>query len=226
MTRYLAWYRQGRWSATGECFGIGGTTRTALEAFERTGEPYSGPTDPRSAGNGSLMRLAPVVLYAHPDAELVARLAAESSRTTHGAPEAVECCRLYGVLLTRALGGAERSSLARVADWRGDEPAVAAIAAGAQLQRPESQIVGSGYCVRSLEAALWCFHRTDSFEAAVLAAANLGDDADTTAAITGQLAGAHYGVQAIPARWLERLHLADAIRALAERLYALRFPGG
>jgi ADP-ribosyl-[dinitrogen reductase] hydrolase len=222
MTRYLKWYRSGYWSATGECFDVGDTTSAALQAFELSGEPYSGPTHARSAGNGSLMRLVPVVLHAHPDVALVRRLAADSSRTTHGAPEAVECCELYALLLARALDGAERDALTAVDDWRGTERSVAEIAAGGYLRKPAAEIAGTGHCVRSLEAALWCFHSTPSFEAAVLAAANLGDDADTTAAIAGQIAGAHYGVQGIPERWLERLHLREAIQGLADRLHGGR----
>lgn len=84
--------------------------------------------------------------------------------------------------------------------------------------KPQEEIVGSGYSVASLEAALWCFHHTDTFEAAVLAATNLGDDADTTAAIVGQLAGAHYGVGAIPSHWLERLYMRADIDQMAEAL--------
>ena len=98
------------------------------------------------------------------------------------------------------------------------EPKVKAIAAGDFIEKPRTQIVGSGYCVASLEAALWCFHHTESFEAAVLEAANLGDDADTTAAIVGQIAGAHYGVQQIPPRWLELLHMRADIEATADAL--------
>jgi len=74
--------------------------------------------------------------------------------------------------------------------------------------------------VASLEAALWCFEHTASFEAAVLRAANLGDDADTTAAIVGQVAGAHYGIAAIPEHWRVQLHLGAEIEAIARRLGA------
>ena len=82
------------------------------------------------------------------------------------------------------------------------------------------EIKGTGYVVESLEAALWCFYTTDSFKDAILQAANLGDDADTTAAICGQIAGAYYGANAIPTHWLEQLHQADEIRAIADKLYA------
>jgi ADP-ribosyl-[dinitrogen reductase] hydrolase len=98
------------------------------------------------------------------------------------------------------------------------EPKIAAIASGAYLDKPAADIRGSGYVVECLEAALWCFCQTDSFEAAVLAAANLGDDADTTAAVCGQLAGAYYGIDGIPSRWLNRLAGRSMIEQMAMAL--------
>lgn len=86
------------------------------------------------------------------------------------------------------------------------------------MSKPRDQIQGSGYCVASLEAALWCFATTESFEAAILTAANLGDDADTTAAIAGQLAGAFYGVDSIPRHWREQLYMGEDIDAMAKGL--------
>lgn len=218
MGRYLNWWQWGYLSSTGDCFDIGMTVRQALASFQVDGNPYAGSTAPDTAGNGSLMRLAPVVLFHHPDAARVTEYSALSSRTTHGAPEAVECCVLLGASLTMALGGAPKSSLRDLTRVQVREPKVAALAAGDFLHKPREQIVGSGYAVASLEAALWCFHHTGTFEDAVLAAANLGDDADTTAAIVGQLAGAHYGVGAIPLRWLETLHMRTDIEDMAEAL--------
>ncbi len=94
-----------------------------------------------------------------------------------------------------------------------------AVATETYRQKPKAEVRGSGYCVESLEAALWCFNQTTSFEEAVLEAVNLGDDADTSGAITGQLAGAHYGIQGIPNRWLTTLHDADYITSMATQLY-------
>jgi ADP-ribosyl-[dinitrogen reductase] hydrolase len=99
------------------------------------------------------------------------------------------------------------------------EPNVISIAKASYLGKSADAIRGTGYCVASLEAALWCFHRTTSFEEAVLEAANLGDDADTTAAIVGQIAGAHYGVEAIPKGWREKLYHYEEIDRLAISLY-------
>lgn len=218
MGRYLNWWQWGYLSSTGDCFDIGMTVRDALAAFQQTGNAFSGPTDPQTAGNGSLMRLAPVALFYYPSESDVLKFCAQSSRTTHGAPEAVECCELLGLALAQALAGGTKASLRNLHSIEAREPKVAALAHGVYLGKSRDEITGSGYCIASLEAALWCFHHTETFEAAVLAAANLGDDADTTAAMVGQLAGAHYGVGSIPAHWLDRLHMRSDIEQMAEAL--------
>lgn len=221
MERYVRWWRTGYLSATGECFDIGVTTAASLRRFEMTGQPYSGDDHPRTAGNGSLMRLAPVVLYCYPDMSRLSALCADSSRTTHGAPEAVECCVLLGHRLASALTGKHLTEILRESVAGLTEPKVKALASDSFVRKVKRSIAGSGYAIESLEAALWCFARTTTFEAAVLAAANLGDDADTTAAIAGQLAGAYYGVDAIPSAWLSRLAMRSTIEALAGKLYVV-----
>lgn len=218
MGRYLNWWKWGYLSSTGECFDIGVTVRDALSTYQQTGNPYAGSTDPYSAGNGSMMRLAPVVLFYFPDGERVREFSIESSRTTHGAPEAIECCQVLAECIANALRGASKTQVLQVGYLALSEPKVASIAGGHSLEKARSEIVGSGYAVASLEAALWCFHHTDSFAEAVLMAANLGDDADTTAAIVGQLAGAYYGVQGIPVEWLGKLWQRDDIQATADSL--------
>ena len=109
MERYWDWYRNGTFSSTGRCFDIGGTTQQALQRFKETGEPFSGSTDPYSAGNGSIMRLAPVAMAYYPDRDFVWHYAAESSRTTHGALECLDACRLLGDILYQALSGASKA---------------------------------------------------------------------------------------------------------------------
>jgi ADP-ribosyl-[dinitrogen reductase] hydrolase len=219
MNHYLDWYENGYLSSTGTCFDIGNTTRSALQRYRETGEPFSGPTDPRSAGNGSLMRLAPVVLFFYPDHDLARHYAAESSRTTHGAAECLDACRLFGEMLCRALGGADKQAILlghKVDIFRSEK--IADIGRGAYFEKEKFLIRGSGYVVNSLEAALWSFQSTYTFEAAILTAANLGDDADTTAAICGQIAGAFYGESEIPRHWLEKLVMKEEIAKLAEGL--------
>lgn len=219
MRRYLDWYLNGTMSSTGACFDIGNATRHALDRFIATKNPYSGSRDPGTAGNGSLMRLAPIAMYFHGQGNTLVLKAADSSRTTHGAPEAVECCRLFAQILSDALAGRPREEILFKERTDFEESNVKSIARGDYRRKQVSQIVGSGYCVASLEAALWCFQHTDTFGAAVLAAANLGDDADTTAAITGQIAGAYYGAKAIPVVWRARLAMGNSIEDVATRLH-------
>ena len=218
MSRYWAWYEQGYWSSTGVCFDIGRTTLDALERWRAHGDPFAGSNDPHSAGNGCIMRLAPIALYFAPDLEAVERNAAESARTTHGARECLDACRLFGRMIARALAGQPKREVLHGDESLALSPKLAALARGHYHGKDEDDIRGSGYVVESLEAALWSFAHTESFHDAVLTAANLGDDADTTAAVCGQLAGAYYGEPEIPAHWLEQLALGSAIGDIAERL--------
>lgn len=219
MDRYCRWWKEGYLSSNGRCFDIGNTVADALRRYGQTGDPIAGSTSPRSAGNGSIMRLAPVPMFYYPDVAAAIRYSAESSRTTHGAPECIDACRLLAGILCRALSGASKEDvlLGDAGSFRG-EPKITAIAQGGYLNKSAGEIRGTGYVVESLEAALWCFQQTDSYEAAILKAANLGDDADTTAAICGQVAGALYGASGIPRKWLDKLTMRDQISTLAEHL--------
>jgi len=226
MEKYLLWYRTGYMSSTGTCFDIGGTTRKALEAFERTGEPFSGPTDLRSSGNGSLMRLAPVPMFFFPDREAMIFYAGESSRTTHGSKVCIDACRLFASILFNAFSGMDKARVLFDHDPAiVQSQAIREIARGTYRDKTEDQIQGSGYVIKSLEAALWCFYTTNSFRDAVLKAANLGDDADTTAAICGQVAGAFNGVTDLPAHWLKNLAIKNEIKNLADKLFTCRYSG-
>jgi ADP-ribosyl-[dinitrogen reductase] hydrolase len=220
MQRYWKWVEDGYWSSNGRCFDIGNTVYDSLERFRRTGEPYSGSTDPWSAGNGCIMRLAPAPMFFHFDRGRAIEMSGESSRTTHGAAECVECCRLLGGILVRLLDGASKDEALFEHGVEGLTcEKVQAIARGDYRSKSEDEIAGSGYVVRSLEAALWCFMQAHDFRGAVLRAANLGDDADTTAAVCGQLAGAFYGDAGIPQNWLECLARCGEIRDLADKLW-------
>ena len=227
MDRYVRWWREGYLSSNGWCFDIGDTVREALESFAETGEPYSGPTHTMSAGNGSLMRLAPVPMYYAGNAREAIERSGESSKTTHGAQEAVDACRYFAGLLVGALNGVDKetllSSLYSPVDRLWEEsplsPRIAEIAGGSFKDRQPPDIKGDGYVVYTLEAVLWAFHHTDDFRDGALKVANLGCDADTTAAIYGQIAGAHYGVESIPSEWRERLTMASGITALADSLW-------
>ena len=227
MRRYVRWWKEGYLSSTGSCFDIGNTVADALSHFLDTGDPYSGSSDPYSAGNGSLMRLAPVPMYFAGDVAEAIDRSADSSRTTHGAQEAVDACRYFACLLLGALQGVDKETLLSAAYcpveglWERSPLAekIAAIADGSFKHRDPPDIRGTGYVVDSLEAALWAFHRSRNFREGALMAVNLGDDADTTGAIYGQIAGAHYGVEAIPAEWRENLTMTTEIASMADGLY-------
>lgn len=220
MERYCRWYRHGYLSSNGECFDIGTTVRRALSRYEATGDPYSGTSDPMSAGNGSIMRLAPVPMFYYPHRPRMRHYSVESSRTTHGALECLEACSLLADILGRALAGEAKDHVLLGTDIDSlTMPSIQNLARGDYRGKDVGEIAGTGYVVQSLEAALWCFGMTDSFSAAILTAVNLGDDADTTAAICGQVAGAYYGEQRIPASWLARLAMRDGISELADKLY-------
>jgi ADP-ribosyl-[dinitrogen reductase] hydrolase len=228
LVRYVRWKRTGHNSSNGRCFDIGGTVMKALARFERFSDPWSGSTDAHSAGNGSLMRLAPVPLFFVHDPELAVANAALSSKTTHGHPEAIDACRYMAGLIVGALQGRPKEELllTRFSPVTGLwtkyplAPAIARVANGSHLQEEPPVIRGDGYVTRSLEAALWAFAKSTCFKDGALLAVNLGEDADTTGAVYGQLAGAYYGVDAIPADWRLKLARLDLLESTAARLHA------
>lgn len=229
MDRYLRWYRDGHLSSTGVCFDIGNTVRSALHSYQENGNPFAGSASLYSAGNGSIMRLAPVPMFYALDPAQAIEQSAKSSRTTHGAATCLDACRYFGGLIAGALQGVDKVSLLSShfapvpAYWQAHPLATAEIneiAAGSYKERHPPDIRGSGYVVKSLEAALWAFYHSSDFREGCLLAANLGDDADTTAAVYGQLAGAYYGVTNIPDEWLEKLALRGTIEKLAQQLYS------
>jgi ADP-ribosyl-[dinitrogen reductase] hydrolase len=209
-------------SSNGRCFDIGNTVRNALDAYLETKNPFSGPVGPTSAGNGSIMRLAPVPIYWQSAPDDAEHWAGESSRTTHGAVECIEACRILARILIAALSGADKDTVLSAGRLARDVSSakLRGIVNRGYLSKHAHEIRGTGYVVASLEAALWSFATTDTYRDAVLTAANLGDDADTTAAICGQVAGAYYGMQGIPQHWLDKLVMRETIEALAVRLCA------
>lgn len=224
MDRYLHWLRDGYNSCTGESFDIGDTTRRALTAYERTGEQFSGPTTHDTAGNGSLMRLAPAAMaFALSTPERLIPALSDSSRTTHGAPEAIDACLYFGGLLAGALNGASKEDILSTrffphpGYWERCRlsPRIDAIAAGSFKGKDARTIRSGGYVVETLEAALWAFHSTDDFRSGALAVVNLGYDADSTGAVYGQIAGAHYGASGIPDGWRAKVAMSEKIEALA-----------
>lgn len=223
--RYVRWWREGYMSSTGHCFDIGNATSSALARYSKTGDPYSGSTDPYSAGNGSIMRLAPVALFYGADLEEVVNYSAESSRTTHAARACLDACRYFGVLIALAANGVDKHALlspyAGEYDLFEEEPLVAEIAKiaeGSFKHKNPPNIRGTGYVVQSLEAALWAFYHAEDFASGARLAVNLGEDADTTGAVYGQIAGAFFGASDIPQRWRDVLTMCDEIVKMADAL--------
>ena len=232
MKRYLKWYQEGYMSVIDHCFDIGNTTRKALEEFvsNEQSNPFTGSTRPRSAGNGSLMRLCPVPIFFRDDIEMAGNFSAESSKTTHAAEEAVEACRVYGRMIAAAV-----NELIKPEDFKSKgnrnilqllfedmiyslPEKVSEIVHGSFLDKQSDEILSSGYVVHSMEAALWAIANSSSFEEGVLKAVNLGDDADTVAAIYGQLAGAMYGFEGIPKKWIEGISHPEILEKIVSGL--------
>ena len=221
LRRYVRWHRHGYLSSTGSCFDIGGTTVQALSRFERSGATTDATADDEAAANGSLMRLAAVPIRWHRSVAEAAERSGESSRTTHPAARPVDTCRVMGAMIAALIVGASAEQVLASDFWTFGplHPEVDAVARASWQQKEPPAIRGRGYCVDALEAALWAVGGAADLRDAVLRAANLGDDADTTAAIAGQLAGARWGASAIPAAWREKLTAAERIASLAEGLY-------
>jgi ADP-ribosylglycohydrolase len=230
---YVRWYRDGHLSVKGRCFDIGLTTAGALWRFQERREPYPGSTDEHTAGNGSLMRLAPAPLAFAANPPVAIHLAGQSSRTTHGAAECVDACRYFAGLLLAAVAGLPKADILGGAYepaaecWRAFPLAgkVAEVAGGSFRVKEPPAVRGSGYVVHTLEAALWAFRRTDDFRSGALAVVNLGEDADTTGAVYGQLAGAYYGADGIPAEWRGKLAMRELIEQRAAELHEMAFGG-
>lgn len=229
LERYVQWFRKGHWSSTGKCFDIGGTTRDALLRFEQTQNPYCGSIDTDSAGNGSIMRLAPIPLFFANDPLDAIEKSRDSSRTTHQAKASVDACRYLGALIVGALSGVSKEILLSAhytpvaGYWERNPlvPEIDEIAEGSFKHRQPPEISGTGYAVKSLEAALWAFQNSSSFKEGCLMAINLGNDADTTGAVYGQLAGVFYGESGIPKEWISKITFHEQIADLAEKLFSL-----
>ena len=203
MNRFVNWRDTGYASCTGSCFDIGLTTSSALNRFLRDGDPYAGSKDPASSGNGGIMRLAPAVIALPDDQDAAVACAILQSRTTHASAECLELAAGLAKILHSGELGAGGLDVQEISN------------------RVEDQIKSSGYVRHTLEAAVWSVATTDTFGSAILRAVNLGDDADTVGAVTGQIAGRIYGINAIPTNWLSKLAWRDDLINLARRLYAL-----
>jgi len=211
---FVEWYRS-------DPKDIGNTTRHALELldagvpWQEAGARTHEAMRPRDASNGSIMRCAPIALAAWRDAEMNARHSADSSRITHANPLCVDACVALNAAVAALLHG-ESDPLA-AADRAAELNEVRAAIDAAAAATPDMLPAG-GYVLDTLSAALWAVTAHDTPEDAIVAAVNLGNDADTTGAVAGALAGARWGAEALPARWVDALLGKDELVALADAL--------
>ncbi|CAF4038353.1 unnamed protein product, partial [Rotaria sp. Silwood2] len=254
LVRYKWWFRHGYMSSTGNCFDIGDSTRKALCEFENRqkafaqqhGIPSEGIdylsdkqllvdfpiyySSDGAAGNGVLMRLAPVPLFFYRNPEVAVGFSGISGRITHGDKKAFDACRYYGALIVAIMNNLDidKDKLlskefysSEMKKWLKNDPLeseIENIAKGSFKKEKgyDAGIRGKGYVVNSLEAALWAFWSTRTFVEGALAAVNLGDDTDTTAAIYGQLAGAYYGFHKLPSEWVNCVYSKRFIGCLCK----------
>jgi ADP-ribosylglycohydrolase len=227
--KYKKWLETGYCSSTGKAIGIGQTILRALLTYRSGDDPYVAISSRHSDGNGSLMRLAPIPLYFRNNPKQAIQNAESSSKITHGSKLCGDACKYYTGLIIGALNGVSKKEL--LSDlyspisnfWKDNQltEEIENIALGSFKQNDPPFIQGSGYVVKSMEAALWAFYNSESFEDGVLKAVNLGDDADTTGAIYGQLAGAYYGINGIPKKWVTAVVKKDEILEIANKLFEL-----
>ncbi|MCV2869867.1 ADP-ribosylglycohydrolase family protein [Defluviimonas sp. WL0002] len=220
MQRLQAWLTAGENTVHGKCVAIGDTTRTAIESFIETDEPSAGLQDPDSAGNGSLIRLAPLAILAARHAEIARFLSSKQSRATHATHECLDACELFTAQLVDALNGADKAKALRPRVMQ-LAPNSLAINGGEFKEKSREDVRSSAYVIDTLDAALWAIWTTDTFDEAVLRAANLGGDAAGVAAVAGQLAGALYGFRSIPTEWRDCVAMGDDIKDLSAKLLTM-----
>jgi ADP-ribosyl-[dinitrogen reductase] hydrolase len=231
---FMRWKQEGYWGAHHNVFDIGNTTRSAIDRIVRGEHPlYSGDFDEESNGNGSLMRIAPASIYFYQSGneQLIERMR-EVSGITHRHFRSVLSCFIFSKIVQRIMDGEAKANAfgkaikeineyLRTQEFNPDElDLFKRILDGSLANAEEDSIRSSGYVLHTLEASLWCFMNSDTYQQAVLKAVNLGGDTDTTACVTGALAGLYYGEEEIPSSWKTSIARVADIRSLATKFAA------
>ena len=223
LERYSKWLFEGYLSSKDWGYGCGPTARLAINNFKKNGKPS--PVKDQ-ATNGALMRLCPIPLYYSYNLEEAINKSGESAKSTHDNPICVDACRLYGSMIVKAVQKREKEFILEYDQklWtdKSLEKSIHIVAQGSFKEKNLSEIKGTLNISESIEASLWAFNHSSSFAEGALMAVNMGDDADTTAAIFGQLAGAFYGYEAIPIDWRSKLLEKELIEFIANKLYEFR----
>ncbi len=225
MDKYLRWANDGYMACTDRSVGIGQTVLRSLSRYYKTNEPYQGDPNPKYAGNGCIMRLAPVPIYYRNDAKVAMLESVNSARTTHGSPQALQCSAYFGGLIWAALNGYTKEQMLQPyfspcsdLDFNHLHDDVERVFKGSYQNMADEDLNPTGYVVDSLEVALWGFFHFDNFEDGLLSVVNLGGDADTTGAIYGQLAGCYYLAQEILPIYKQKVAYSVFIYELTEKL--------
>jgi len=201
MKNFAYWLCDSCFTANGTVFDVGGTTGNAIVKYCKTRDITScGGREHNSNGNGSLMRILPLAFIPHTNADVY-----NVSALTHAHEISVMACQYYLAVAEKLLDGADKTEAVRSLEreCKGVFSRVPVID-----RSPREVIKSSGYVVDTLEAALWCFLKTDSYRECVITAVELGSDTDTVAAVAGGLAGIYYGVggdKGIPEEWIEKI---------------------
>jgi len=229
---FLNWAYNAYWTATDEVFDIGIATGKAIENLAKGVNPEkAGGTGKNDNGNGSLMRISPLVFYVckmpiKDRYEIVKKV----SSITHRHIRSVISCFYYIEFMIELLNGSELLDtykklkkeipqfLKKLSIVQSEIDCFERLLQHDIYELPEKEIKSGGYVLDTLEAGIWCLLTTNSFKDAVLKAVNLGDDTDTTGCVTGGIAGLFYGWKNIPDKWIKKLSRKKDIESLAERL--------
>lgn len=208
MERFVRWFRSGYNSHNGRCFDIGTTIRQSLLRFETNQVMYHQLSDPFSAGNGAIMRFAPLAIW-EKDLDNLRSIAIDQTKLTHYNDTCIEYSDKFATLIHKTLNGTSKDDI--IQEYA---PTLTGV--------PASEIRASGYVVHTFDAACWAIANTSTFKDALLMAVNLGEDADTVGAVCGQIAGALYGMSSIPTEWLDVLSWKEKLITIGTQLYEHR----
>jgi ADP-ribosyl-[dinitrogen reductase] hydrolase len=223
MERYLRWYKEGYMSSAPErgCFDVGNATARAINLYAYNKEHLKKGETPRttnehesmSSGNGGIMRLAPIPVFYFKCPSRAIEYAKLSSATTHKSKECLDSAALMTYVISKCLHGAQKQQALDNTDFENSvmSDSVKDLCRGFYKTKPREGISTSGYVIHSLEAALWALHKYDTFIDGMKELASMGEDTDTVCCIYGQMAGALYGLDAVPKQWIKKLQRKDMV---------------
>ncbi|WP_200762490.1 ADP-ribosylglycohydrolase family protein [Nitrosophilus alvini] len=232
LENYIKWLNEGFMSSSGQAVGCGKNTYSALLKYMKTKQPVYRNKNRKNAGNGSLMRIAPVAIFYRDNLKKAMQIAGKTSYTTHALKICADACMVYSGILVGILSGMSKKDVLSeefgeflvekvLNSYKFDEKIVDVIK-GSYKSKDREEIESSGYVVHSLEASLWAFYHTESFKEAVLCAVNLGKDSDTIGAICAMAAGGYYGVESIDEKYKEKLKNYELICNITQKLLERR----